>query len=300
VHKHGGAWTDNKLEVMQRYFSAYAKALQYSPRRDKPFKRWYVDAFAGTGERVDSRAASSGDQSSIFEEDGEDITQAKDGSVRIALNIQPKFDRYFFVDKSDNHISKLNDLKAEFSSCEIDVVLGDANAALRNVAAKIDRNTTRAAIFIDPYGMQVDWTTLQTLSRTKAVDIALLFPTGPLNRMLTRNGKIPQEWSDRIDSHLGECNWLTASYKTDFETDLFSVQTSSTKKSISTDGLRQFVLERLQSIFAYVCPEQLEMKNSKGSVLYHLFIICANDSSNAKLLADKLASSAVRLPKTKK
>jgi three-Cys-motif partner protein len=296
MHVHGGGWTDDKLDVIQRYFSAYSKALKNSPSINKPFQRIYVDAFAGTGDRTDSKSAAAPQIGPLFADESTDIALTKQGSVRIALGIDPPFHRYILVDRSPDHIAQLEKLQTEFAGLKIDVRHGDANDVLRQIAVATNWKGTRAAIFIDPYGMQVDWETLQALALTKAVDIALLFPTGPLNRMLARSGAIPDEWAARIDSHLGPCNWRSASYRETVRTDLFEAPSASIEKSINIDGLRQFVLTRLSSIFAYVCPQQLEMRNSKGSVLYHLFIICANDSEPAKRLADKLARSAVSLP----
>jgi hypothetical protein len=33
-------------------------------------------------------------------------------------------------------------------------------------------------LFLDPYGMQVDWTTIEAIARTKAIDLRVLFPLG--------------------------------------------------------------------------------------------------------------------------
>ncbi len=296
MHVHGGSWTDDKLEVMRRYFAAYAQALKNQPSPRFPFVRWYIDAFAGTGERANSRQAVSNTSVSLFADDGTDISQAKDGSVRLALAIEPPFDRYVFIDKSPEHVAALERLKGDFPKRLIDIRDGDANRVLRDIATETDWRKTRAAIFIDPYGMQIVWQTLQALAVTK-VDIALLFPTGPLNRMLARDGNIPEEWATRIDSHLGPCDWRQRSYKTSAAADLFSVMDPIVEKTVNTEGLRQFVLGRLKSIFVYVCDQQLEMKNSRGVVLYHLFIICTNKSEAAIKLANKLASSAVKLPR---
>ena len=46
-------------------------------------------------------------------------------------------------------------------------------------------------MFLDPYGMQVKWSTLEAIASTRAIDMWLLFPLGQaVNRLLTRN-KIP-------------------------------------------------------------------------------------------------------------
>jgi len=45
-HRFGGAWTDEKLKVLEGYLSAYTNALKNSS-----LSKGYIDAFAGTGYR---------------------------------------------------------------------------------------------------------------------------------------------------------------------------------------------------------------------------------------------------------
>src|ERR1700737_479625 len=49
-HLFGGPWTEIKLDAVQYYLECYAKALT-----PKKFDLWYIDAFAGTGDRVETR-----------------------------------------------------------------------------------------------------------------------------------------------------------------------------------------------------------------------------------------------------
>ncbi len=295
VHEFGGNWTEEKLEVMHRYFSAYAQAL-----KNQPFAIWYVDAFAGTGQRNETNITDS-NQSILFASDALDIASVKDGSVRVALGIEPAFANYIFNEQSKRHAVELEKLKLEFPSRRIEVRQGDANEFLRSVASTTNWKSTRAAVFIDPYGMQVKWETLKALGATKSVDIALLFPTGPLTRVLTRDGNIPADWVKRIDDHLGDCDWRNAVYEERSEIDLFATTVSTrTEKTLTPEGLRQFVVKRLTDIFPYVSEAQLELKNSKGATLYHLFIICANPAPAAMGLAKKLAHSALKLPSKRK
>ncbi len=283
AHEFGGRWTDLKLEVMRAYFGAYAIAL-----KNQTFERWYVDAFAGTGERIDHR--DHGATVPLFDEEE---TAAKDGSARIALEIDPPFRRYLFIDRSKDHIDRLNALRADYPNKSIEVIPGDANKELTDLCAKTDWEHTRAAVFIDPYGMQVSWTTLERLAGTQAVDIALLFPTGSLNRLLRRDAAIPDEWAHRIDDHLGPCEWRLAFYRKAVKADLFDTVTA-TEKDVDVEGLRAFVGDRLQEIFPYVHPNAVPLKNSKGIVLYDLFIICANPSRPAVNLSKKLAKGAIK------
>ena len=287
----GGDWTEDKLAVMHRYFSAYAKAL-----KNQRFEKWYVDAFAGSGERKELRQAARSEPS-LFGDDEPDVALVKEGSIRIALAIEPPFDRYVLIEQSKRNVTSLAELRGQFPERRIDILTGDANDLLLALCTRTNWQRVRAAVFIDPYGMQVNWPTLEALARTRAVDIALLFPTGPLNRMLALDGTVPPEWAKRIDNHLGPCDWQRAVYAPSGTHDLFSPATPLLRKAINVEGLRIFVLARLRSIFPFVHENPFELRNSKNSVLYHLFIICANPSARAGQIAMNIASGAVRLPR---
>jgi three-Cys-motif partner protein len=293
IHEFGGDWTEEKLTVMRHYFTSYATALQNKPNPSWPFVRLYVDAFAGTGQRTET-IEKLNRQNSMFGEDTGDVESVKDGSVRLALKIEPPFAKYIFNDKSTARVAELEGLKRDFPNRNIEIRRGDANQFLLDVAYQTNWKSHRAAIFIDPYGMQVKWETLEALSKTKAVDLALLFPTGALSRMLTVDGDIPQDWTRAIDSHLGNCDWRNAVYAETETPNLFNLSEAKTEKTLSVDGLRQFVQKRLSDEFAFVADKQLALRNSKNAVLYHLFIICANPSEKAKMLAKKLADGAIR------
>jgi hypothetical protein len=45
-HSYGGPWTELKLDVLKKYLNFYTDAL-----KNQRFEKWYIDAFAGTGER---------------------------------------------------------------------------------------------------------------------------------------------------------------------------------------------------------------------------------------------------------
>src|SRR5262245_36479769 len=97
-HRFGGEWTSAKLDVLAKYLARYTTALKDKPTKDKPFRKAYIDAFAGTGYR-DARRAEPGSASLLFSDLAEPEPQALlDGSARLALKTQPRFDRYVFVE----------------------------------------------------------------------------------------------------------------------------------------------------------------------------------------------------------
>ena len=48
THEFGGGWTEEKLQILDHYLTAYCKIFQTNPRA-KHLNTIYVDAFAGTG-----------------------------------------------------------------------------------------------------------------------------------------------------------------------------------------------------------------------------------------------------------
>src|SRR5256885_14798286 len=111
----GGDWTERKLDAVDQYLRAYAKALSKTK-----FNRIYIDAFAGTGYR-EQRSSSGGGLPSIFDEDLKELTASEpqrflDGSARIALRVEPPFHRFIFIEHDDAKVRELENLKTEFSA----------------------------------------------------------------------------------------------------------------------------------------------------------------------------------------
>src|SRR5690606_24688387 len=93
-----------------------------------------------------------------------------------------------------------------------------------------DWQKTRAVVFLDPYGMQVEWETLQKIAQTKAIDLWVLIPLGQgVNRLLTKNGHPPEGFADRLTRFFGTDDWKDAFYSTTAQDDLFDEPTRPRK-----------------------------------------------------------------------
>lgn len=291
MHEFGGVWTDTKLEAVASYFTAYAKVL-----KNQKFRKIYIDAFAGSGSRADPADQSLENDMFFGTEDQPEYAQMKLGSAAIALQIEPPFDEYLFVEHRRSFAEQLEALKLAHPKRRIRIVVNDANVALSDIARETKWNQypfPRAAVFIDPYGMQVDWATMADLASTKAMDIALLFPTGPLNRMLTRSGEIPSAWEARITRVLGVRDWKESFYNRVEADDLFGERMLNIHKTANSEGLQQFYIDRLRTVFPWVLEKGLPLRNSKGSVMYHLVFVCANPAEVAGSKFLSIARSVV-------
>ena len=213
LHQFGGDWTEEKLHRLRKYLSAYMtifKANQWARR----YTTYYVDAFAGTGTRT-SRNEPLTTLSLFEQDDADDIQRFYEGSARIALEIQPSFDQYVFVDMNVEHTRQLEALRAEYVSKadQISICEEDANSFLQRWCHEMDWAANRAVLFLDPYGMSVDWTTLEAIAQTKAIDLWILVPVGQaVNRLLTKDKLPGKAWSDKLTKFFGTDEWQTAFY----------------------------------------------------------------------------------------
>src|SRR6266568_7856019 len=92
----GGAWTQQKLEALKKYLQAYTTIFKKNPRA-RFYSISYVDAFAGTGTL---RRPEPGGSAEFLPELQKNEEEFRKGSVIRALEIEPPFDEYIFIEKS--------------------------------------------------------------------------------------------------------------------------------------------------------------------------------------------------------
>jgi three-Cys-motif partner protein len=142
AHRFGGDWTQTKLRVLKDYLAAYTKALKDKPSADKPFRKAYIDAFAGTGYRTArERGMSSTSDNLLFPDLADAAPQTLlAGSAKLALEVEPRFDKYVFIERDAERCQQLEELKSEFPALaeDIDVRQGEANNVIQKLCAPLD------------------------------------------------------------------------------------------------------------------------------------------------------------------
>ena len=283
----GGTWTEEKLDRLRKYLNAYMMIFTRNVQASW-YKTIYLDAFAGSGYR--SSAASRLDQSEVdlFADlaDDPDATGLYEGSPRIALGLDNPFSKYIFIENNPEHAARLDRLvKEEFKYLDVAVRTADANKFIQQWCRDTDWKRCRSVVFLDPYGMQVDWATIETIGRTQAIDMWLLFPLGQgINRLLTRSGPPNDSWSRRLTTMLGTDAWREAFYKESPQNDLFDSE-PRIEKDASWDSISKFFTDRLSTCFSRVA-KPLALRNSKGVPIFLLCFAAGNP---------KGASTAVKI-----
>lgn len=289
-HRFGGSWTEIKLAALKAYLVQYQKIFHANEAARK-LRTVYVDAFAGTGGRA-TRAA---DVDSLFGYTDE-TKQYQEGSARIALALDQKFHRYVFIDTKASHIGALQkvvdrefiDLKER---CEL--IQEDANTWLQRWCASEDWHSHRAVVFLDPYGMSVEWKTILAIANTKAIDLWVLFPFAiGANRMMPKDELPDKGWGLILTRVFGTTDWVKRNYSKRSEVDLLGHRRDSVIKVGRADDILEFFIERLKTIFPHVVEKPLVLYNSNNSPMYALCFAAANPKGGSTAL--KIAAYLAR------
>lgn len=273
-HSFGGDWTSIKLEALEKYLAAFNNALS-----KQKFTRIYIDAFAGTG-RCDIKL--DGEKKSI------------DGSARRALEICPPFHKYYFIELIPKKLKALNALKTEHPEKIINIIKNDANEALKTFCRQYQWRSERGVLFLDPFGMQVEWSTLEIIAKTGAIDVWYLFPYAGLYRQVTKNADaLDADKVASITRILGTDEWRQAFYAKNPQPDMFGGGNGDVR-DIDHHQMLDFVSRRLKMLFPSVTQPKVLYKGGNsikpsGPPFFALYFAASNPSPKAHGLATKIA-----------
>lgn len=282
-----GTHTDEKVQTVQAYAGFFAGAL-----RNQPFRRIYIDAFAGDG----TYALDHGD-AGLLEGLVRDGVEIKPGSAEFAVAVDPPFDAIYFLEMERRSVDALNAIAARHPNRIIEVRPGDANAALRKLCSEIQwrRNRgARAVLFLDPFGMSVEWSTMEEIAATQAIDVWYLFPTGAVGRQLPHDHRaVDASKEAALNRILGGSWWRDAFYRpVETPPSLFTHidPVEKRQRDAGFDTIEQAFIDRLKGLFAYVAPKPRQL-TSNGVRAFSLMFAMANPDHAAQALARKALRS---------
>ncbi|MCI0541783.1 MAG: three-Cys-motif partner protein TcmP [Verrucomicrobiales bacterium] len=251
-----GPWAKKKLTHLREYLSAYA-VIMAKQCRDGWLKEFlYIDAFAGPGAHVVRAERSTNVLQQLFNEVSDYAAQYPEqreflaGSPRVALEIEPPFTTCYFVEKSPDRVASLEALKQDYPQRKIKIRQTECNAFLQKVvnAGSPFWRRNRAVVFLDPFGMQVPWETVQMLGTTEAIDILVNFPVGmAIQRLLLRSGEFTPKQRQKLDDYFGGSDWFDVVYKK--RRNLWGDENAE-KVEKSGEALVEWYRRRLNSSFA--------------------------------------------------
>lgn len=272
-HAFGGPWTEVKLDAITEYLRFYQPAL-----KNQGFETWYVDAFAGTGDRH-AKVMVGGlfDLQPIAHEE-----QILDGSARKALQIEPPFAHYWFAEMHRGRQNALALLRHKFPH-DIQIYPGDANAGLRKLFGSPPWSggpsawKQRAVVFLDPYGMSVGFDTLEMLAATKRADVWYLFPRAAVIQQLAKDFRGVDDKKQASLARIFGCDdWVERFYQpTHIQGGLFDdAAVVTSHRTVTGAEIAAFAKQRLETIFAYVSSPLPLLVN--GNDFFELYCLSNN------------------------
>ena len=172
----------------------------------------------------------------------------------------------------------------------VQIIKKNANVAVPEWCEGLKTND-RALVFLDPYGMQVDWKTVESLAASQKVDLWVLVPLGQaIIRLLTAK-QPPEEWGRALTRFFGTDDWKDHFYITRNSTNLFGDEDVEVRE-VDFDRITNYVVSRLSKIFASVLDEPVFLRNKTGIPIYLLCFAASNPKGSS--VAVKIAKDIAR------
>ncbi len=283
-HFFGSPETERKLNCLRQYLAAYSVALQ-----NKNFARMYIDAFAGTGSRTETKAVLP------FMGEGEAslIEVTTPGSARIALGVKPEFHSVVLIEKDPLHVAALRSAVSEYPGSRAHVREGDANEIVQKICQRYDwhKERMRGVVFLDPYGMEVRWDTVEAIAGTEALDCWYFFPLSGLYRNAPKDPtKLDQSKIDALNRVFGTASWRDEWYeKSDAQTDMFGGLIEDERRTFDVNRIEDWVGKRLSTVFKGAVLKPLRLHHANGAPMASLFFAVSNPHKAAVRLAKEIA-----------
>ena len=171
---------------------------------------------------------------------------------------------------------------------------GDANSALRTFCAKRNWRKCRAVVFLDPFGNQVEWGTIEAIAATMAIDLWYLFPAGlGVHRQIGRNARVDADKEASLTRLYGTAEWKTVLISEEQSPDLFGSENRHSVKTSSPALATEFMIKRMKSVFRGGVLDEWLVLGRKRHHSYSLIFAWANPSDGARK-AGAIARAVIR------
>lgn len=287
----GGAWTEEKLNAFEKYVNAYLTIMnKYRGQYD--WKLIYFDGFAGSGSRNEDTTSEDNqlmiDLIDEHQITAEELTPYKGAAERVLNIAQDGFDFYYFIDKDAASSAQLQEkLKPYQKDKRLEFRHTDANTEISKLADAMRKNSKlKALVLLDPFGMQVDWSSIEKLKGT-STDLWILIPTGVIvNRLLDRKCKLTH--IEKLTSFFGKDEAFLKNYfyNTRQENTLFGETEVVEKVQEPIRMIANLYIQQMKTIFKYVTEEPLVLYNTRNTPIFHF--ACASNNESAVKIAHEI------------
>lgn len=287
----GGAWTEEKLNAFEKYVNAYLTIMnKYRDQND--WKLIYFDGFAGSGSRQES-APEEGNQLMLdlineHHVTTDELSPYKGAAERVLNNSKKGFDYYYFIDKDEVSSKQLQEkLTPICKGRKLEFRHSDANTEVKKLATALHNNSKlKALVLLDPFGMQVDWESIERLKGT-GTDLWILIPTGVIvNRLLDRKCKLTH--IEKLTTFFGKDESFLKEYfyNTRQDSTLFGEVEVVEKMGEPIKRITELYIQQMKTIFKYATEQPLVLRNTRNTPIFHF--ACASNNQSAVKIAHEI------------
>jgi len=244
-----GWWTSHKLQILEEYLAAFARASSGQK------ERIYLDLFAGWPENHDR-----------------DSHETILGSVHRALAAQPPFTRVGLFELERKAARLEATLRARYPDrAGIKVFRGDCNVTISSaLAALAPVRWAPTFAFVDQFDCEVHWSTLEQISRFRPnhlskAEMWILFGTSFYPRGLNvMQPLMNATYAEALTRMFGSEEWV-------------EIIEARRDGALTPTGMRDELLNlmrwRLEKVLGYKSAHAFLMKKTDGQNLYHMIFV---------------------------
>jgi three-Cys-motif partner protein len=282
----GGGWTEKKLDAFSKYVMAYLKIMNNCPF----WKTIYFDGFVGSGIRGENSEENKIIYNQLFPNISDNIDYKGAAERVLTLNEGFAFDFHYFIDCNELSLAKLKSKLDKYQvnhKFDFQYKCGDCNEEVLKLAnaMKSKPKDYAALVFLDPFGMQLNWESIANLQNTRT-DIWILVPTGVIvNRLLDKKGELPH--LKKLESFFGisEEEIRKQFYETKLQKTLFGEDEVVRKVNEPITKIANLYIQRLKTIWNHVTEKPLVLCNSRNVPIFH-FVFASNNKNALKIAKD--------------
>lgn len=243
--------------------------------KKQKFNIIYIDAFAGEG---------------YVDLPSDDGFETIEGSARIALSVDSPFDEYIFIENDASKAMELQKLVEKHPNKKIEIRIEDCNSFIINLCKSEKIKYNMYLLFLDPFGTEVRWETLEALAKVGVFDIWYLFSLAAAHRLMPRKGQFIDWQEKKLMMLFGTSSWKENLYARQMS----MLDNDSFERNRDVPKTIEFVHDRLEAIFQRVCDRPAILTNEKNAPMFALFFAMTNPNPAAQELGFKFANHILR------
>jgi three-Cys-motif partner protein len=200
------------------------------------------------------------------------------------MRTDPKFTKLVFWELEPHATILREDLTIEFpDDSRFSVVSGDCNTYLKQGLDLVaDLRWAPTFAFIDPYGLEVAWETLETLatwrkeSNNRKVEMWILFPESGITRVLGLKGVRGESGAKTLNRLFGTDDWIAIHQRR--QSGEFDPETTRAE-------FINLLRWRLENVLGYATTHALTLGNVSGIPVYTM-IFATDAKPGDKIMSD--------------